>query len=73
MIGDRRRRLAGHHDHGIDGGVALLPVYEIFLDQRPSGLQLVGGALVLAGIVLVKVDEDAADRSVPDPELTVAL
>jgi drug/metabolite transporter (DMT)-like permease len=45
----------------------------LFLAQRPSGLQLVGGALVLAGIVLVKVDEDAAERTVPDPELAAAL
>ena len=45
----------------------------VFLDQRPSGLQLVGGALVLAGIVLVKVDEDAAERKASEPELAAAL
>ena len=44
----------------------------VFLDQRPSGLQLVGGAFVLAGIVLVKIDEDAANRAVPEPELAAA-
>jgi drug/metabolite transporter (DMT)-like permease len=45
----------------------------LFLDQQPTGLQLVGGALVLAGIVLVKTDEDAADRAAPEPELAGAL
>lgn len=44
-----------------------------FLDQRPSGLQLAGGALVLAGIVLVKVDEDAGERAATEPELAAAL
>jgi drug/metabolite transporter (DMT)-like permease len=45
----------------------------LLLDQRPSWLQLVGGALVLAGIVLVKIDEDAADRAATEPALAVAL
>jgi drug/metabolite transporter (DMT)-like permease len=31
------------------------------LDQRPSGLQLIGGAVVLAGIALVKADDRPAE------------
>jgi drug/metabolite transporter (DMT)-like permease len=43
-----------------------------FLDQRPSGLQLAGGVVVLAGIALVKADEDAAAPSA-EPELAAAI
>lgn len=44
-----------------------------FLDQQPNGLQLAGGALVLAGIALVKADEDPAREPTGDPELAAAL
>jgi drug/metabolite transporter (DMT)-like permease len=40
-----------------------------FLGQRPSGLQLAGGLLVLVGIALVKADEDSAVVPASDPEL----
>jgi len=42
-----------------------------FLDQTPTGLQLVGGVLVLAGIALVRAD-DRADAPEPAPELAAA-
>lgn len=43
-----------------------------FLDQRPTGLQLVGGVVVLAGIALVRADERET-HTVVDPELAPAL
>lgn len=43
-----------------------------FLDQQPSGLQLAGGVVVLAGIALVKADEDDTEPS-SEPELAAAL
>lgn len=43
-----------------------------FLDQRPSGLQLLGGVVVLAGIALVKADEDEPEPT-SEPELASAI
>jgi drug/metabolite transporter (DMT)-like permease len=51
----------------------------LLLDQLPGALQLVGGAFVLAGVVVVKLGErppraDAADsRPVRAPGLPVAV
>jgi len=42
-----------------------------FLHQTPTGLQLIGGALVLAGIALVRAD-DRADAPDDAPELVTA-
>ena len=52
--------------------LALLPVTAvvigwIVLDQRPSALDLVGIALVLAGVVLQERDELRAELTGPDP------
>ena len=52
--------------------LALLPVTAVTigwlaLDQRPSRLDLVGIALVLAGVVLQERDELAAELAAPDP------
>jgi drug/metabolite transporter (DMT)-like permease len=42
----------------------------VLLDERPTGLQLVGGLVVLAGIALVKADERVDNPLVePQPEL----
>jgi drug/metabolite transporter (DMT)-like permease len=43
------------------------------LGQRPNGLQLVGGLVVLAGIVLVKLDERDPVQVNDEPELAAAL
>jgi drug/metabolite transporter (DMT)-like permease len=43
-----------------------------FLDQRPTGLQLIGGVVVLAGIALVRADE-REPKPVTEPELAPAL
>jgi drug/metabolite transporter (DMT)-like permease len=43
-----------------------------FLDQRPTTLQLVGGAVVLAGIALVRADE-REPQAATEPELAAAL
>jgi drug/metabolite transporter (DMT)-like permease len=43
-----------------------------FLDQQPSGLQIVGGVVVLAGIALVRADEEQPE-SASEPELAAAL
>ena len=52
--------------------LALLPVTAVVigwlvLDQRPSGLDLVGIVLVLAGVVLQERDELRAELTGPDP------
>lgn len=52
--------------------LALLPVTAVLigwlaLDQRPSGLDLAGIALVLAGVALQERDELAAELAGPDP------
>ena len=52
--------------------LALLPVTAVLigwlvLDQRPSALDLVGIALVLAGVALQDRDELAAEMAAPDP------
>jgi inner membrane transporter RhtA len=52
--------------------LALLPVTAVIigwiaLDQRPSGLDVVGIALVLAGVVLQGREEVAAELAAPDP------
>jgi inner membrane transporter RhtA len=52
--------------------LALLPVTAlvigwIALDQTPSGVELVGIGLILAGVVLQERDEVARELSAPDP------
>jgi inner membrane transporter RhtA len=52
--------------------LALLPVTAVIigwiaLDQRPSGLDVVGIALVLAGVMLQGREEVAAELAAPDP------
>ena len=58
--------------------VAAVAFAWLLLDQLPGPLQLVGGAFILAGVIVVKLGERppraaAADtRPVPEPELAAA-
>jgi drug/metabolite transporter (DMT)-like permease len=44
----------------------------MLLGQRPHPLQLVGGLLVLAGIVLVRLDQRPQPEAVPAPQHSMA-
>lgn len=44
----------------------------LLLSEMPAVIQLVGGAAILIGVVLIKVDEDSAPVSQPASELSVA-
>jgi drug/metabolite transporter (DMT)-like permease len=44
----------------------------VLLGQAPRPVQLVGGALVLAGIVLVRLDQRPRPEGVPDPQPSMA-
>jgi drug/metabolite transporter (DMT)-like permease len=46
----------------------------LFLSQLPGGLQILGGAFIVAGVTLVRVDElRSADRPADDETLTYAI
>lgn len=40
----------------------------LLLGEAPSGVQFIGGALILLGVILVKMDDDSAS-SLPEPDL----
>jgi drug/metabolite transporter (DMT)-like permease len=44
----------------------------LLLDELPTGLQLVGGVLIIAGVALVRADERDEPMPAPDPELAAA-
>jgi len=44
----------------------------LFLGQLPTGMQLVGGVLIVAGVALVRVDELRAPAAVEEDQSTTS-
>ena len=50
---------------GLGEAVASVVFAWLLLDEAPRAIQLLGGALILAGVVFVKLGEPKADQPLP--------